>query len=446
MKKLIYKYLNKLHQQRLADKEKVIFLAMDADLFSNRPLEGEASELSRLFNLMNINSIIFSEPLEPYKTIMDELSKDDHLIQYRPMKKEIFVKDYKRITPSDSETRTFMHDIIILDTFDCEAIKRALSLRKAAIIKNRGIISQGILTPEQAYVSYSSTCFALFVKYFTDALHYIEYCAKAGINPEADFIKNLKRILQYLIADSFIERDRDCFYDLTILELLDYLSAEGKLKYDFPLSVYVKPYDEHSVIKIISEVGRIIIENRLVDSYFGNISYVLEDKIFISQTGSSLDELNGNIEIVPLEGSSISITASSELPTHRKIYLLTGDNAILHAHPLFSVIMSLYCDLINCEFFNYRENCPTTCKDKRYIASIPLVCGEIGTGRVGLVNTVPERMAEKGCVIVYGHGVFTSGKDTFLEPLKKIFEIENTCRSEYFKKMGGFLSSSTQTL
>ncbi|MCK7471005.1 MAG: hypothetical protein MZU95_09615 [Desulfomicrobium escambiense] len=48
--------------------------------------------------------------------------------------------------------------------------------------------------------------------------------------------------------------------------------------------------------------------------------------IYISQTGSSLDELQGRIDCTTMDGSSTcEITSSSELCAHVRIYELTGD-------------------------------------------------------------------------------------------------------------------------
>ena len=46
------------------------------------------------------------------------------------------------------------------------------------------------------------------------------------------------------------------------------------------------PQNEDEVVEMIAEAGRAIVSHRLVDSQFGNISYVYRDHIFISQTGA----------------------------------------------------------------------------------------------------------------------------------------------------------------
>ncbi|MCL0038288.1 class II aldolase/adducin family protein [Thermodesulfovibrionales bacterium] len=201
------------------------------------------------------------------------------------------------------------------------------------------------------------------------------------------------------------------------------------------------PRNEDDVIKILSETGKAVVKHRLVDSYFGNISYVYRDKIYISQTGSSMDELQHCIDAVALNGSSsVGITASSELSAHKNIYYETGDTAILHGHPKFSVIMSMCCFWMDCRHYKDRDRCHQECEKKRSISGIPVVSGEIGTGPTGLMHTVPAAMKEGKGVIVYGHGVFTSGQNDFLRPFEMLIDIETTCRNEYFRLATSLLS------
>lgn len=450
-----YKYINKLHQQGLADKKKALFISLDAELFSNKPLKDEALGLSRVFDLMNINTILFSEPLEPYKSIIHQLTEDSHFNQTITSQNDnctIACHDYpeiktlKRIMPMDCETRTFLHDIPVIEDFTPYAIANALSLRKSAIVKNWGIITYGTVTPEQAYVSYSSTCFTVFVKYFFDVLIYFEYCSLNKIQPDKKFLVNFKKILEHLKQNGFIGKDNQetKTYNkigLAIMDILNCLQADKKKPYQFSSSISSNPQNEQEVIRALSDTGRAVVQYRLVDSYFGNISYVFGGKIYISQTGSSMDELLGYIDAVPLDGSSsIGITASSELSTHRNIYYQTGRNAILHAHPRFSVIMSMYCPIKDCQHYNSRQKCHKSCKEKRFISKIPIVSGEIGTGHAGLVNTVPLAIKQRGGVMVYGHGVFTSGDGNFLKPLSLMLDIESICQIEYFQKINDYIS------
>ncbi len=451
----LYKYMDKLYQQSLADKEKAVFISLDVELFSNKPLKDKALKLSRVFDLMNINTILFSEPLEPYKSIIHELTEDSHFNQTITSQNDNSridshdypeIKTLKRVLPMDCETRTFLHDIPVIEDFTPYAIANALSLRKSTIVKKWGIITYGTVTPEQAYVSYSSACFAAFVKYFFDVLIYFEYCFLNKIPPEKKFLSNFKKILEYLKKNGFIGKDNQDAkkynkVELTILDILNCLQNDKKTPYQFSSSISSNPQNEQEVVRALSDTGEAVVQYRLVDSYFGNISYVFCDKIYISQTGSSMDELRGYIDVVPLDGSSsIGITASSEISTHKNIYYHSGHNAILHAHPRFSVIMSMYCLKKACQHYNSRQICHRGCKEKRFISEIPIVSGEIGTGHAGLVNTVPLAIKQRGGVIVYGHGVFTSGDGNFLKPLSLILDIERICQIEYFQKINDYIS------
>lgn len=455
MKRLIAKYIDKLHQQGLADKKKAVFIALDAELFSNKPLKDEVLELSRVFEVMNINAILFSEPLEPYRSIISELTASVHFnkkttIQHQDCKitshNDSDLNSLKRIIPMDCETRTFFHDIPVIDNFTSDAIAKALSLRKSAFVKNRGIVTYGTVTPEQAYVSYSSACFAAFVKYFFDSLIYFEHCFLRKIKPDKSYLDTFKRILEYLFGtDFFGKNDKETkIYDkigFTITDILNRSHNDKKKAYQFPPSISNKPENEQEVIRMLSDTGKAVVNYRLVDSFFGNISYVFDNKIYISQTGSSMDELQGCIDAVPLDNSStIGMTASSELSTHKDIYCQAGHNAILHGHPKFSVIMSMYCPFSDCLYFKNRRICHRDCNEKRYISEIPVVSGEIGTGRTGIVNTVPSKMKEIGGVIVYGHGVFTSGEDDFSKPLSLLLDIERICQREYFQKINNYIT------
>lgn len=408
MQRLIEKYLNKLQSQGLANKDDAVFLALDAELYSNKPINDDnVLKLSKVFDLMNINTILFSEPAEPYKSIINELVSSIYPWKLRTVNK---------IIPMDCETRTFFHDIPVIDDFSPEAIAKALSHRKSAIVKGRGIVTYGIVTSEQAFVSFSSTCFSTFVKYFFDSLMYLEKCHMEMTVPDEAYMSGFNKIVQLLNG--------------------------ARVKYRGSSLMAGPPQNEDDVIKMLSEAGRAVVECRLVDSYFGNISYAYNNKIYISQTGSSMDELESCIDAVPLNGSSsVGITASSELSAHKNIYYETGDNAILHGHPKFSVIMSMRCEEKDCKHYLSRDLCHKGCKEKRYVAGVPVVSGEIGTGPTGLMHTVPPAMKEGKGVIVYGHGVFTTGRDSFQRPFEMLMDIENRCREEYFRLISSFLQS-----
>ena len=167
-----------------------------------------------------------------------------------------------------------------------------------------------------------------------------------------------------------------------------------------------------------------------MDSFFGNISCRTKELIYISQTAASLDALGGCIDPVPFDNSStVGITASSELAAHRRVYETGDAKVILHGHPKFAVIMSMLCEEKGCVV----KDCWRDCPHVRFLGGTPVVAGEIGAG--GLAKRMPPVIAGPGRAIVYGHGVFTTGRQGFAEAFRAMVEVENWCRQEYRRRL-----------
>lgn len=388
MKKLIDTYVSKIVIQGLADPGSITLIGLDAEFTTNRNLSEIDPELFSVFNRMNINTLLYAEPSEPYRSILQYLTLHDSAC----------------LVPTDCETRTFLHDIPVIRVLSSDAVAAALSHRKAVIVGNKGIVSYGTVSPEQAFVSFSSVCFSTFVKFFTDVMYHLDdsACGRAPKN--------------YSLLDAYRKISEQV---PSALSGCDTVPASP-------------PVDTTEVYRQMVETGKELVRQKLVDSYFGNISYIFGNTIFISQTGSSMDELEACIDAVPLDGSSSSgITASSELSAHISIYRKTGRRAIIHGHPKFTVIMSMSCRKQGCDM----STCYRSCREERSVSGMPVVSGEIGTGPTGLVQTVPSAMAEGRAVIVYGHGIFSSAEDTFRPAFELLQAVEETCRKEYFTKI-----------
>jgi ribulose-5-phosphate 4-epimerase/fuculose-1-phosphate aldolase len=376
-------YENKLKTSGLVGPEPPLLGFQDANLEWNR-VDKKRTILEAIFEQLNINALIYSKPAEPYRSIIDYLAETSN----------------GTITPNDCETRTFLHDLPVSFQFSSNSVASILKARKSVIIPGQGIITHGTMGLEQAYVTFSSVCFASFVKFFCDFLFH----AKKGQVPT-----KLRQV-----------------FDRVIRHLDPTVSFSGSL-IKGPL------HSEKRVYEAIQEAGRLTVKHRLVDSYFGNISFRLGQTLYISQTGSSLDQLKDAIDPCPLDGSScVPITASSELPTHLEIVQRTHNKAILHGHPKFSVILSMDCDIEECMCHG---ECHLACPHERSVCGIPIVSGEVGSGPRSLCNTVPESVIGHPGVIVYGHGLFTTGKTDFNQPFKNLVQIENNCRTEYFDRI-----------
>jgi ribulose-5-phosphate 4-epimerase/fuculose-1-phosphate aldolase len=384
MERLVAKYADKLVQAGLAEPGAPLVGGLDADLVWSRedPLSGLFEEV---FAALNINSLLYCRPREPYASIIDYLAARSNGI----------------IRPRDSETRTFLHDLPVASKLSSEAVATAFMSRKCVIVPGGGIATFGTVSPEQTFIVFSSVCFACYVKFHVD---YLKAFRQGKGDPEA------RRIIEMSLSlsDPFL-KEKD-------------MPPPG-------------PYgSEEQVHRAMAQTGSLMVEHRLVDSFFGNISYLAGDTLYISQTGSSLDELKGCIDPCPIDGSlSTGMTASSELTAHLRIVKETDHRSILHGHPKFPVILSLDCDETDCEFDG---QCHIRCPKERVIDDIPIVPGEVGTGPHGLCNTLPPAIKGKRGVIVYGHGLFTTGKRDFIEPFENMKAIEEACKKEFIAQVG----------
>ncbi len=367
----------------LAEPGAALLGGLDAVLEWNRddPL---CVELEKVFDGLLINSLLYAEPAEPYRSIISFLtSRGDDVVH-----------------PADCETRTFLHDLPIVPRFDIPEMVSRLRRRKSVIVKDGGILTWGTVSPEQAFIFFSSVCFACFVKFFTD--------------------------FAYDLRSGDVDRSRKALFR-KVLDMLDPPPGE-------PPELQKGPFQtQGDVLSAIAEAGRETVRSRLVDSFFGNISYLHEGVLYISQTTSSLDELEGCIDPCPLDGSSCaSITASSEYTAHVEAVRDPAVNGILHGHPKFSVIMSMICDREGCDL---RGRCHVDCPEARFVGDVPVVPGEVGTGPTGLYRTLPDALGGNRGVIVWGHGLFTPAGDDFNGAFGNLLDIEVMCRDLYMQSV-----------
>jgi ribulose-5-phosphate 4-epimerase/fuculose-1-phosphate aldolase len=384
MESLIQKYEKKLIAQNLVLPGAAVIGEWDADLVWNR-LDPAVEILAPLFEHLNISSVLFSRPSEPYETIINDLAgRSSGVIHLK-----------------DNETRTFLHDIPVLDDPSPEAVAGALKGRKCVILRGMGVVTCGTVSSEQCFVNFSSVLFSCFVKFFSDYL-------------TGAYFGTLK------------EEDRKTFN-----RAISWLSGFPEIK----TSLEQGPFQtEEEVYRAVCEAGKPVVNLGLVDSVMGNISCCFQEKVYISQTGSFLDELEGCVDACPMDHSSCTgITASSELPTHMAVYRNSGLKTILHGHPKFAVILSMFCEME--KHCPWSKECHTKCPEKRTVGHIPIVIGEGGSGPLSISHTVPSALASGKEVIVYGHGVFTGGEEDFNEPFERLCSIERTCHDTYFNRL-----------
>ncbi|ETR71547.1 MAG: hypothetical protein OMM_08048 [Candidatus Magnetoglobus multicellularis str. Araruama] len=148
MKELIQKYEQKLYQAGLVSTGNAVIGALDDECVWNQ-FHDKRPDLEKILTSLPINALIFAKPAMPFGPIIDNLSASAN----------------ETICPQDTESRTFLHEIPIIRQWDRNKIIQGLSHRKAVIVPQMGVIATGALTPEQAFVVYSSLCFACFVAF-----------------------------------------------------------------------------------------------------------------------------------------------------------------------------------------------------------------------------------------------------------------------------------------
>ncbi|MBA4397376.1 MAG: rRNA adenine dimethylase [Syntrophus sp. (in: bacteria)] len=383
MENVLHQYAAKLVRAGLTEGGGALIGLRGAQTLWSRQDEGCAA-LETVMAAIDKQAILFAEPAEPYRTIIEYLAETSGGV----------------IEPRDFETRFFLHDLPVLQEFAPRAVTAALKRRRSVVITGRGVITFGKTSPDAAFVIYSSVCFACFVKFFSDTLYHIR-------------------------RNSVDHRRREVMKK--VLERLDPPPATTGTLMRGPFTA------EAQILAAMEQTGRLMVERRLVDSNFGNISYFAEPLLYISPKGGALDELRGRIVPVSLaDAAAPTERASTEFPAHRDIVLATGRRAVLHGHPKFAVILSMDCEKDDCEG---RDSCHIRCPQERFVCDIPVVAGEAGAGPFGLCHTVPPAMRDHSGVIVYGHGLFTAGKHDFKEAFERLAAIENTCRQEYFRRI-----------
>ena len=176
----------------------------------------------------------------------------------------------------------------------------------------------------------------------------------------------------------------------------------------------------------ISKFGKKLVAQGLVSSHFGNISVRVGDYMYITRSGSMLDEITKDdvVRVSIYKPSSLDLIASSEVTAHREIYKNTSALAIIHDHSPFAVVESL----IHREL-GKDKIVPIDSEGSYFLHDIPIVEGGIGTEK--LAKNLASALAERKAAIVYSHGVFARGtilEDAFVAASM----VEHSCKMMYY--------------
>ncbi len=303
------------------------------------------------------------------------------------------------IYPVDSESRLFLPKILIGgEAAEIENI--AKSKNPGALILNDGTVS--VWSKKDSVdlsVIFTTVCYAIYIVFYTS----MKIKKRNGVKFST---------VESAIIHNTGERKK----------------MIGEKIFD---DVKFSNFSERGITGYMEEAGKVICSLGLVNSFFGNISLRTGERIYISESGSYLDHLEGKIIKCDLKRSRCS-NSSSEYPSHRKIYLKTDYNIIIHGHPVFTVIESLDCD--------YKHQKKSICRlyacdHNRNIFQVPVISGKTGGGKYGLDKFLPAVINNYGMAVVCGHGVFIAGNDNYGDLIKRMINFENKCRRRLLEEL-----------
>ena len=171
------------------------------------------------------------------------------------------------------------------------------------------------------------------------------------------------------------------------------------------------------MLEEFQRIGKLLFEEGLIDSHGGNMSVMDGEKIYITRRDAMLGSLKeGDMLEVGREPGEKDELASRELPTHRAIYSRTGTKAIVHAHPIYAIAISLTDNKI----------VPQDAEGLYLYKAAPIVRVHGGIGSEETVRMLPSFYGENVIAVVKGHGSFAIGKD-LEEAYKFTSSMERSC-------------------
>jgi len=167
-------------------------------------------------------------------------------------------------------------------------------------------------------------------------------------------------------------------------------------------------------------MGRDLFARGLVASRSGNLSVRMSDKILITRKHIMLNNLGERdlVETGVERNERGTPLAGAELTIHRCIYRNTGALAVVHAHPPYTVALSL------CE----DEIVPQDREGKLNLGRISIIApASAGQSPRGLPDEISRALCESPVVIVRGHGTYATGQ-LLEEAYHRTTVLEESCR------------------
>lgn len=173
----------------------------------------------------------------------------------------------------------------------------------------------------------------------------------------------------------------------------------------------------------IKKIGLKLFQMGLNHAHSGNISFRDGNNIFITRTGSALEELaETDIVMVGIEkNEQLDKNASMELVVHRAIYQSNDKiRAVVHAHSPYSIVQA----------HNATEVIPYDDEGRYYLKNIPVLTVTNSIASSEVVDNITNYTNTYKSIIIARHGVFS-----WAENLEKAYQYlsvtEASCKINY---------------
>jgi len=169
--------------------------------------------------------------------------------------------------------------------------------------------------------------------------------------------------------------------------------------------------------------SRMLADKKLVVSSGGNISFIFDERIYITPTGVALDEVEEeSLAVLDLEGNPLNnLKPSKEVGMHLEIYKKRDIRVIIHAHPFYSTVMASHRDIKSGKDIPFYT--------PGYIVKVGPVglVGYYPPGSQELSAAVCQEIVHYEGVLMRNHGLIVVGKD-FRSAFNLIEDIEVNAR------------------
>ena len=180
-------------------------------------------------------------------------------------------------------------------------------------------------------------------------------------------------------------------------------------------------------LEIFMKVGKRLVQGGLNHSSSGNLSIREDNRIYITGTGTCLDELNDSCIVeVGLEADpELDQMASVELIVHRAIYKTNPKAmAIVHAHAPNAVVLAE----------DKKEIIPYDAEGAYYLPRVPILKIENPIASTVVADHICALVQNYQVVIVERHGLFSWGQD-LQEACHYAVVCENMCKLNMMREV-----------